>query len=172
MKTKKITQIALLVSIALIIHVVEAQIPPIVPVPGVKLGLSNIITVLALYLLKKREAVLVVLLRVILSSMFSGSFSSFLYSAAGSVLSLCVMLPLSSALPAKFMYLLSILGAAVHNLGQILVAMLVTQTPGLIMYLPVLILSGCIAGLFTGLCATAVFDRLNKARAKKRDQTL
>ena len=93
MRTSKITQIALLISFALIIHVLEAQIPPIVPVPGVKLGLSNIITVLALYLLKKREAVVVVLLRVIMSSAFSGSLSAFLYAASGSLMSLCVMLP-------------------------------------------------------------------------------
>ena len=169
MRTSKITQIALLISFALIIHVLEAQIPPIVPVPGVKLGLSNIITVLALYLLKKREAVVVVLLRVFMSSVFSGSLSAFLYAMSGSLLSLCVMLPLSSVLPAKYMFLLSVLGAAAHNLGQILAAILITRIPYLIMYLPVLVLSGCIAGLFTGLSAALVFDRLHKARIKKQN---
>ncbi len=168
MKIKKLTQIALLVCIALIIHVLESQIPPLVPVPGVKLGLCNTITVLALYLLTKRGAVTVVFLRVILSSIFSGSVSAFLYATAGSFLSLCVMLPLSSLLPARHMYLLSILGAAVHNLGQILTAILITNTYGLISYLPVLTVSGCIAGLFTGLCAAAVFDRLQKIQNRKQ----
>ncbi len=164
MKTQKITKIALLTGIALIIHVLEAQLPPLVPVPGIKLGLSNIITVLALYLLDKRDAVIVAALRVTLSSIFGGSMSAFAYSLAGAALSLALMLPLSSRLPAKYMYLLSILGAALHNLGQILTAILITQTPGLILYLPTLILSGCIAGLFTGLCACAVYDRLQKTK--------
>ena len=164
MKTNKLTQIAILTCIALIIHIVEAQLPPLVPIPGVKMGLANAITVLALYLLKKREAVLVVALRVVLGSIFSGSMSSFLYSLSGSCLSLCIMLPLSSALPARYMYLLSVLGAAAHNFGQILTAVLIAQTPGLFMYLPVLILSGCIAGLFTGICAKAVYERLKNMK--------
>lgn len=168
MKTNKLTQIAILTCIALIIHIVEAQLPPLVPIPGVKMGLANAITVLALYLLKKREAVLVVALRVVLGSIFSGSMSSFLYSLSGSCLSLCIMLPLSSALPAKYMYLLSVLGAAAHNFGQILAAVLITQTPGLFMYLPVLILSGCIVGLFTGICAKVVYERLINMKKQGR----
>ena len=168
MKTNKLMQIAILTCIALIIHIVEAQLPPLVPIPGVKMGLANAITVLALYLLKKREAVLVVALRVVLGSIFSGSMSSFLYSLSGSCLSLCIMLPLSSALPAKYMYLLSVLGAAAHNFGQILAAVLIAQTPGLFMYLPVLILSGCIAGLFTGICAKVVYERLINIKKQGR----
>ena len=170
MKTKRLTLMALMTAIALIIHVLEAQIPPIVPIPGIKLGLSNIVTVLALYLLKKPEAIAVVCLRVILGSIFGGGFSALLYSAAGSVLCLCVMLPLSIKIPPQYMYLLSILGAAAHNLGQILMAIVITKTPGLIVYLPVLILSGCITGLFTGLCATVLYDRLNKLKIRRREQ--
>ena len=167
MKTRRITEIALFTAVALIIHVLEAQIPPLVPIPGIKPGLSNIITVFALYRLKKRDAVTIVALRVLLGSMFGGSLSALMYSAAGSVLSLCVMLPLSYKLPPKYMFLMSVLGAVCHNLGQILTAMLVTQTPSLIMYLPVLVLSACISGLFTGLCDTVLYDRLSKYDKKK-----
>lgn len=168
MNTKKLTQIALMTGVALIIHVLESLLPPLVPVPGVKIGLSNAVTVLALYLLKKREAVLIVFLRVLLGSIFSGTMTSFLYSLTGSILSLCVMLPLCAKLPAKFMFLLSILGAVAHNFGQILTAVLITQTPGLFMYLSILILSGCIAGFFTGICAAVVFDRLDKIKKQGR----
>ena len=167
MNVKKIAEIALLTAIALIIHVLETQIPPLVPIPGIKPGLSNIITVFALYRLKKHEAVMVVALRVLLGSMFGGSLSALMYSAAGSALSFCVMLPLSFKLSPKYMFLLSVLGAVAHNLGQILMAILVTRTPSLIMYLPLLTVSGCIAGLFTGLCAAVLYDRLSKYEKKK-----
>ena len=162
MKTNRITKTALLTGIALIIHVLEAQLPPIVPVPGVKLGLANVVTLLSLYMLSPRETVLVVACRLLLGSFFSGGWSQLMYAAAGSLLSLCVMIPLCRITPPKYMFLPSVLSAAAHNLGQLMVAVLVTCTPALFMYLPILTVSGCAAGLFTGLCAAAVYDRFSK----------
>ena len=162
--TKKLTEMALLTAFALIIHSIEALIPQLIPVPGVKIGLSNIITLIAVYRLNRREAGLVVLMKVLLSCMFGGSLSALIYSASGAILSLAVMLPLSRVIPPQNMYITGILGAAAHNLGQIIAAIIVSHTPGLIMYLPVLMLSGCAAGFFTGLCAAFTFMRINKTR--------
>ena len=164
MNTKRITEIALLSCAALMIHVLEGFIPPVVPIPGVKLGLSNIITGLALYRLQNRGAVLVVLCRVLLGCAFAGSLSALVYALSGSALSLLVMMPLRKGIPPKYMSVLSVAGALAHNTGQILVACVITHTPMLLAaYLPVLLLCGGAAGLFTGLCATFVFDRLRKA---------
>ncbi len=165
MNTKKLAEIALLTATALIIHALESLIPPVVPIPGVKLGLSNVITVFALYRLKRREAALVVLARILLSSAFAGSLSSLIYSAAGSALSLAVMLPLKRGIPPKYMCVLSALGAVAHNLGQLCAAYFVTETPALVFaFLPALTVSAIISGLFTGLCAAFVYSRLESAK--------
>ena len=121
MKTNRITKTALLTGIALIIHVLEAQLPPIVPVPGVKLGLANVVTLLSLYMLSPRETVLVVACRLLLGSFFSGGWSQLMYAAAGSFLSLCVMIPLCRITPPKYMFLLSKNVASVINFGLTLV---------------------------------------------------
>lgn len=164
MSTKKLTRLALLTAAALIIHTLEALLPPLVPIPGIKLGLANIITLFVLYRFGAWEALAVTLARVLLVSMFGGSVSALIYSLAGSALSLSAMLPLKKIIPPKYMFLPGILGAAAHNLGQILAAVAVTRTPGLFMYLPVLIFSGCLAGLFTGLAAGAAYLRLQKGK--------
>ena len=166
MSAKKLTRLALLTAAALIIHTLEALLPPLTPVPGIKLGLANIVTLFTLYWVGPWEAVLVTLARVLLGSMFGGSASALIYSLAGSALSLSAMLPLKKIVPPKYMFLPGILGAAAHNLGQILAAVAVTRTPGLFMYLPVLIFSGCLAGLFTGLAAGAVYLRLKGKKAE------
>ena len=162
MKTRKLTAMALMTGAALMIHYVESLLPALVPVPGVKPGLANIVTLLALYMFAPRDALLIVAARLILGAFVGGSFSALLYAAAGSAVSLAVMLPLARVLPPRYMYLASILGAAGHNLGQIAVAVAVTRTPSLVVYLPVLTLSGCIAGAFTGFCASFTYLRLIK----------
>lgn len=167
MSARKLTRLALLTAIALIIHTLEALVPPLVPIPGIKLGLANIVTLYTLYRLGPWEAVTVTLARVLLGSVFGGGVSALIYSLAGSALSLAAMLPLKKIIPPKYMFLPGILGAAAHNLGQILAAVTVTRTPGLFMYLPVLIFSGCIAGLFTGLAAGAAYIRLKKGKTDK-----
>ena len=162
MKLKKLLQLALLTGISLILFLVEAQIPAPIPVPGVKLGLGNIIVVCVLFYYGRREALAVLCVKVLLSALLTGQVGALLYSAAGGLLSLGVMCALKGLLREKQLWVASVLGGLSHNLGQILAAMAVTATPGLIAYLPILALSGMVTGLFTGLAAQAVVLRLRR----------
>jgi heptaprenyl diphosphate synthase len=160
MKAKKLTQLALLTTIALIIFIVELRIPNLVPIPGVKLGLANIVTIYAIYNYKPSEAGLVLIARILLGSIFSGNISSLIYSISGAVLCYFAMILLSKIVPVKFMWLSSIFGAVFHNIGQIIAAICMMRTLSVIAYLPFLLISGCIAGFFTGLCAQLVTNRI------------
>ena len=160
MSAKRLTGMALLPAIALTIFIVEAQIPPVVPIAGVKLGLANIVTVWAVFLLGPGDAALILLARVLLGSMFTGQMMALMYSLAGGVLCLCVMIPLRRILTEQQIWVCSVAGAVAHNTGQILVAVAITRTPGLFVYFPVLLVSGILTGLFTGLCAQLLAGRL------------
>ena len=142
MNTKELTRMALLTAVALIIFMVEAQIPPPVPVPGVKLGLANIVTVYAMFALSPAQALAILVCRVFLGSVFSGQMMTLFYSLGGGLLCWCVMLLLRRVLTQKQIWVAGVFGAVVHNLGQILVAIALTRTPGLIVYLPVLSAAG------------------------------
>lgn len=166
MKVKKVAELALLTALALIIFTVELQIPSLTPIPGIKLGLANIITVFAVYRYKAGEAALVLLARIILGSLFSGNMMSIMYSLAGGALCLAGMLLLKRVIPLRHIWLCSVFGAVLHNVGQVAVACIVTGTLWIVWYLPVLVLSGCAAGAFTGLCAQLVLSRLNKGNEK------
>ena len=159
MKTKKITVMALLTAIALTIFMVEAQIPPIVPLPGVKLGLSNIVTVFAVFALGPGEAASILFCRIFLGSVFAGNFSSILYSAAGGTLAILVTILLRKFLTKKQLWVAGIFGAIAHSIGQVAMAMTITATPGLIIYLPWLCVISIVTGLFTGLCAQFLVNR-------------
>ena len=154
-------QLALLTALALIIFVVELQIPNPFPIPGVKLGLANIITVYAVYHYRAREVFLVVLIRILLGAVFSGNMAAMLYSLAGGMLCLVGMLPLKRLLSEKYLWVLSVLGAVFHNIGQIAAACLIAGW-GVLAYLPFLLVSGCLAGAFTGVCAQLLLRRLGK----------
>ena len=158
MKTQKLAELSMLTAFAIIIFVLELQIPNLSPVPGVKLGLANIITVYAVYTHKGREVFLIVLVRVLLGAILSGQMTALLYSLSGSMLCLIAMLPMRRIIPESHIWMASVLGAVLHNAGQIAAAILETQTTGLIAYQPVLLVSGCIAGAFTGLCAQFVVN--------------
>jgi len=159
MKTKKLTVLALLSAIALTIFMVEAQIPPIVPIPGVKLGLANIVTVFAVFAMGSREGALILTVRVFLGAVFSGQFSTIFYSAAGGLLAILVTIGLKRILKQNQLWVAGCLGAVAHSVGQMIAAILISGTPGLAIYLPVMILCGMIAGLFTGLCAQLLVNR-------------
>ena len=159
MKTKKLTRMALLTAIALTIFMVEAQIPAVVPLPGVKLGLSNIVTVYAVFALGAGEATAILCCRIFLGAVFAGNFSSIFYSAAGGALAIGVTILLRRVLKKKQIWVAGCLGAIAHSVGQVLMAMLLTSTPGLIIYLPPLVCVSIATGLFTGLCAQFLVDR-------------
>lgn len=159
MKTKKLTLMALLTAIALTIFMVEAQIPPVVPLPGVKLGLSNIITVFAVFALGPGEAAAILFCRIFLGAVFAGNFSSILYSASGGILAICVTIALRKVLTHKQLWVAGSLGAVAHSIGQMIMAVIVTGTPSIAVYLPILIAISIVTGLFTGLCAQFLVNR-------------
>lgn len=152
----------MLAAISLTIFMIEAQIPMPLPIPGVKLGLANIITVYAVFVWGPGEALLILLTRILLSALFAGQVMSLLYSLAGGGLALLVMIGLRGLLSQKQIWLAGVLGAMAHNIGQIAAAILVTQTPGLVVYLPFLLIAGILAGSFTGMCAQAAIGHLEK----------
>ena len=160
MSTKKMTSLALLTALALILFTVEMQIPNPVPIPGVKLGLANIVTVYCVFRFSASETALVVSARLLLGAMFSGNFSALIYSACGAFCCLLGMLALRKILTIKQIWLCSVIGAMFHNLGQIAAAIAVMRSLAVVSYLPVLLVTGSIAGLFTGLCAQSVVSRV------------
>lgn len=162
MKVRRLVFLGLLTAAALTIFLVEAQIPLPIPVAGVKLGLANVVTLFALCLLGPWDALAVLLLRCVLGSLLSGQVSALLYSLGGGLLSWAVMVPARKITTDRQIFAVSILGAMVHNLGQILVAVAVTATPGLFVYLPLLLASGIVTGAFTGLAAQSLTAHLRR----------
>ena len=162
MKTRKLTQMAMLTAIALTIFMVEAQIPALVPVPGVKLGLSNIVTVFAVFAMGPKEAASILFARIFLGAIFAGNFSTIFYSAAGGALALAVTLLLRKVLTQKQLWVAGVLGAIAHSIGQMAMAIFVTGTPSIAIYLPVMVVCSIVTGLFTGLCAQILVNRGGK----------
>ena len=153
MKTKRLVTLGLLTAIALTIFMLEAQIPPIVPMPGVKLGLANIVTVFAVFVLGWKEGCMVLFARIFLGAVFAGSFSTILYSLAGGGLAIAVTILLKRFLKPKQLFVAGVFGAIAHSIGQMAAAILISGTPQLIVYLPVMVGISIVTGLFTGLCA-------------------
>lgn len=152
MKTKKLVQLSLLTAIALSIFIVELQIPNPLPLSGIKLGLANIVTLYVIYRYRAKEALLVLMARIILGSVFSGNLMAIMYSLAGGICCFVVMSVLHDKIEEKYIFIVSILGACAHNIGQIIIAIFITKTLAITMYLPWLLLSAMITGLFIGLC--------------------
>ena len=158
MRTKKVTVMAMCIALAMILSYVEAQIPS-PGIPGVKLGLANLVVIFALYSLGWKEALGVSLLRVFLVSLLFGHAASLAYSAAGAALSLTGMILLR-----KTDWLgtvaVSVIGGVLHNIGQILMAWALMGA-NVVWYLPVLILSGTVAGVAIGVVSAILVKRIN-----------
>ena len=159
MKIKKLTLLSMLTAIALTIFMVEAQIPPLVPLPGVKLGLSNIVTVFTVFAIGPGEAAAVLFVRIFLGAVFAGNFSTIFYSAAGGACAIAVTIGLRKILTHKQLWVAGILGAIAHSMGQMAMAVALTQTPSLAVYLPIMVAISIVTGLFTGLCAQFLVNR-------------
>lgn len=159
MKTRKLTLLSLLSAIALTIFMVEAQIPALVPIPGVKMGLANIVTVFAVFAIGAKEGALVLFVRIFLGAVFAGNFSTIFYSAAGGACAIGVTILLRKVLTHKQLWVAGALGAIAHSIGQMAMAIFLSGTPGLIVYLPIMIATGIISGCFTGLCAQFLVNR-------------
>lgn len=166
-KTRKLALMAMLTAVSLIVFVIEAQIPPLVPIPGVKLGLANVITLVAMVILGRKEAGAILFVRIIMGSVFAGGVSGFLFSAAGGFMAYLIMCLTIKAFPEKLLWVVSIFGALGHNIGQLAVSVWVTGTPSILVYAPALIASGIITGAFTGIAAVYLVRALNKLDKRK-----
>ena len=153
MQTRKLTALALFATLSLAIYAAESMLPPLAPIPGFKLGLANVITLILLLRYTPKDAALVLTVRILLSALLFGQAVSFLYSLTGGFLSLLVMAAANKSLHKKFPQLTGALGGLSHNIGQLITACIITATPGVLAYLPFLLPAGIITGLFTGYCA-------------------
>ena len=149
----------MLISLAFIFSYIEAVIPIPIPVPGVKLGLANLVLIVGLYTVGISGTIAVSLVRIVLVGFTFGNFSSMIYSLAGGIVSLVLMILLKKT--GKFSQIgVSIIGGIGHNIGQLTAAALITETAGVFYYLPFLIVAGVIAGAVIGLLGGMVTDRI------------
>ena len=160
---RRLARLALLTAVALTIFLVEAQLP-VLPIPGAKLGLANIVTVYAVFVLGPGDALSILLVRVFLGAVFSGQPMTLIYSAAGGALSWCALCLLRKGLSQNQIWLASPAAAVFHNLGQLLAACAVVKSWAAMAWLPYLLIAAVAAGLFTGIAAQALIKRLNRAR--------
>ncbi len=159
--TRQLVTLSALIAVAMILSYVESMIPAFVAVPGVKVGLSNIATVFALYALGWPYAICVSVVRVFLSALLFGNFVSLIYSLSGAALALIVMILLKKL--DKFSSVgISVAGGVCHNAGQIIAACIVMETTAIAVYIIPLILSGTIAGVVIGLVAGNLVERVKK----------
>ena len=159
--TKRIAADSILAAMALLLFMVEAQIPAVIPIPGIKPGLANIMTLVALRLFGKRDAAAVLFVRVVLGAVLAGNASTFCFSACGALfcfLLLCIL----QRIDRMPLWVRSIFGAMAHNAGQLLVACIWMHTPSVFWYAPYLLLSSIVSGSFTGLCAQFSLHHLSR----------
>ena len=160
-KTKKIAFLGVITSVALILAYVEAILPPIyAAVPGIKVGLPNIVIIFVLYKFGIKEAAMVSGVRLLIVALLFGNVMTLAYSAAGAVLSLAVM-SLLKKIDSFSTVGVSIAGAVSHNLGQIAVAIFLLESVQIGYYMIILAVTGTIAGVFIGLAGNAVLKRIN-----------
>jgi len=158
-RTRKLAYTSVTIALALVLSYVETLIPGLVAVPGVKVGLANIAVVFALYRIGFKEAVVISLMRVVLSSLLFGSAVSLAYSFAGATVSLALMAVLKKT-NIFGVTGVSTAGAVSHNLAQVLVAILLLETTALAWWIPVLLVSGTLAGVVIGLVSAVTIKRI------------
>ena len=161
MKTKRIACLGLFIALAFVLSYVEFLLPLNIGIPGAKVGLANLVVMVTLYTLGKKDAALLSFVRVVLVGLTFGNLAMLLYSLAGAVLSFLAML---FAKRTKLFSItgVSVLGGVFHNVGQIIVAMLVLETGSLLYYLPFLIVIGTISGVVIGLLSGMITARVGR----------
>lgn len=162
MKTKKVAFLGICIAISMVLSYFESLLPSFAALPGIKLGLPNIVSVFMLCKLGAKEAAAVSLIRVLLSSLLFSPWSIF-YSLAGATLSLIGMILLKRIGHCSAVTV-SVAGGILHNVAQIAVACFITSTPQIIYYLPVLLISGTAAGIAVGAVAALMLKRLDGIR--------
>ncbi len=162
LSARTIALLAMMIALALVFSYVESLIPINFGIPGVKLGLANLVIVTALYLMGGGQALLISVVRIILAGILFGNMFSILYSLAGGLLSLAVMVLIKRTGKVSVVTV-SVFGGISHNIGQLLVAMAVVENLKLAFYLPVLLLSGFLTGLVIGIVCRLVLPRIRRA---------
>lgn len=147
---KKVAFIGLLIAFGLALSFLESLIPQVIPIPGVKLGLANFAVLMTLYLFGFKEALIMNFARILLASMMFGSAFSFIYALSGALLSIFIEVLLIK-IDKMSEIGVSVAGGIAHNVGQILLAIIITKTIGVFYYLPFLIVSGILAGIVIGI---------------------
>ena len=161
MKIRKIAYLGLLIALAFVFSYIEFLIPVNVGIPGAKLGLANLVIIVALYTLNEKDAFVLSMIRIVLVGFTFANLASMLYSLAGGILSFLAML-LAKRTNKLSMTGVSVLGGVFHNVGQIIMAIWIVKTTSLVYYLPVLIVSGLAAGVAIGILGAMVTKRIKK----------
>lgn len=159
--TKKIALCGVLTALAMIFSYIESVIPIPIPVPGIKLGVANIAVITILYVLGVKEAIVINLLRIVLTSLLFGNVNSFLFSISGAALSLTIMIIMKKL---NFFSCIgvSVCGGVMHNIGQIIAAVFIMGSEAIVFYLPVLIVSGVFTGIVIGVVSGIVAKHVRK----------
>lgn len=158
---QRITRIALLTALSLILFILEGFLPLPLPVPGAKLGLAAIVTLIALYMLPARDAALMLTLRIILASAFGGGLAPMLYSLAGGAASFAAMVLLKRYTQLSIVSI-SAAGGFLHNMAQLLVAAAVMQTSALFVYAPMLGIVGILTGILIGITTRGILQKMSR----------
>ena len=161
MKSKRVATYGVLVALAFIFSYIEALFPMPMPIPGMKLGLANIVVVVALYTMGYKEGFIISLVRIILVGFTFGNMNMMLYSLGGGILSF-MMMALLKKLEVLSIVGVSVVGAVFHNIGQILVAMFMLESTVLLYYLPFLLVSALVCGVLIGILGSMMSKRLAK----------
>lgn len=163
---RRVVIIAIFAAITIVLGLIEAMIPLQLAVPGAKLGLGNIMVLTCLYFLRARDALTLIALKTVLTALILGTFSSFLFSIAGSLLSFLCMYGLLRIGRGRFSMIgISLIGGVTHNIGQLGAATIVLGTAKIFYYLPFLMAAGIITGIFVGFAARYLIQRLERIPA-------
>ena len=161
MKTKKIAYLGLLIALAFVFSYIEFLIPVNLGIPGAKLGLANLVIIVALYTINERDAFVLSMIRIVLVGFTFANLASMLYSLAGGILSFFTMV-LAKRSKKFSMTGISVIGGIFHNVGQIIIAICVVKTASLVYYLPVLMVAGIVAGVAIGILGAMVTKRIKR----------
>jgi len=159
-RIKRLTLLALFAAVSFGIYALETLIPNPIPIPGIKLGLSNIVVLIALKRYGFKDAAMVLTVRLLLSALLFGNLMSLLYSLAGGVLCLAGEVAVNHFFHGHALFITAAIGALLHNVGQLLIAFILTRSTGVILYAPYLAIAGIVTGLITGLCAYFTLKKL------------
>lgn len=163
MSAKNISYFGVFTALAVVMGYIERLIPIPVPIPGIKLGLANVIVIIVLYFMGKKQAFFISVVRILISALLFSGFAGFLYSFAGAFLSYFIMLVVKGRTGASIIGV-SVLGGIFHNIGQIIMASIVVSNIKIFYYLPVLIFSGVITGIIVGIISKYTLTYLNKVK--------